>query len=171
MEGLQIRILADKSEGERITVPVLETVTLRNGESVQVPTGQTKLVNPDTPGVDHEPWPSAGVKLVSAPDECEIPTTTVDRGVQQGWIEMVDERLVRRPAGPADNPTRSWHYFNQCNALIFKTVDGDVTYKVVHQPDKYADFGEDSEPVTDEVYSYGNTRVDWFYGVRKEAQP
>lgn len=170
MEGLKIRKLADKSEGERVTVPVLETVELRNGEEVQVATGQVKLVNPDTPGTDHEPWPSAGIQLEVAPDETKIPTTVVDRGVEEGYIEAINPQFIRRPAGPADNPTRAWHYFMHCESLIFKTVDGDVEYVVVHQPDKYVDSNDDSESVTDSIYRAGDTRVDWYYGVRKEVQ-
>lgn len=168
MEGLKIRKLADKSEGERVVVPVLETVTLRNGEEVQVATGQTKLVNPDTPGTDHEPWPSAGIQLEVAPDECKIPTSVVDRGIQEGWITANGENLIRRPAGPADNPTRAWHYFVHYGQLVFHTVDGDVTYNVTRQPDKYV---EGDEPgvmeVTDELYAEGATQVDWHYGVEK----
>ncbi len=167
MEGLKIRKLADKSEGERITVPVLETVELRNGESIQIPTGQVKLVNPDTPGVDHEPWPFAGVKLEQAPDECGIPSTVVERGIHEGWITGTGEKMVRRPAGPADNPTRAWHYFVHYTELVFHTVDGDVVYSVTHQPDKYADFGDDDEQVTEALYRSGETRVDWFYGIQK----
>lgn len=169
MEGMQIRKLADKSEGERITVPVLETVELRNGEIVQVSTGRVKLVNPDTPGVEHEPWPTAGVKLEVAPDECRLATTVVDRGVEEGWIELVNDQLVRRPAGPAENPTRSWHYFNHCTQIIFHTVDGDVEYDVIYQPDKYVDSDDPTESVTDERYAAGETRVDWFYTVRKAS--
>jgi hypothetical protein len=181
MEGLKIRKLADKSEGERVIVPVLETVTLRNGEEVQVATGQVKLVNPDTPGTDHEPWPSAGIQLEVAPDEARIPTTTVDRGINEGWIEAENAEFLRRPAGPADNPTRAWHYFMHCTGLTFKTVDGDVYYEVTHNPDKYANNSQvdergqvvranehdDETPVTDEMYRAGETSVDWFYGVKK----
>jgi hypothetical protein len=168
MEGLKIRKLADKSEGERITVPVLETVELRNGEKVQVHTGQVKLVNPDTPGVDHEPWPLAGVKLEIAPDECRLSTSFVDRGINEGWLEGFGESLIRRPAGPADNPTRAWHYFTHYDELVFHTVDGDVTYRVTRQPDKYVEGDETGVmSVTDEFYRSGETQVDHFYAVEK----
>lgn len=184
MQGLLVRKLADKSDGERIEVPILEQLELANGETVQVLTGRSKLVNPNTPGVEHEAWPSAGVRLESAPDETRLPTSFVDNAVSEGWAERVNEKLVRRPAGPADRTTASWHIFMQCDAIIFHTVDGDVRYKVVHQPDKYADDSavdgrgaqvtenthDSSTPVTHDIYSAGETRVDWFYGVEKEDQ-
>jgi len=70
------------------------------------------------------------------------------------------------------------HVFSHYTYLTFHMVDGDYRYKVVHQPDKYADYsvathpdqveafeGDDTTPVTDEVYDAGATRVDWFYGL------
>lgn len=185
MAGMRIRKLADKSEGERIVVPELQEVELQNGETVLLPTGRNKLVNPTTPGLDHEPWPLAGIQLLEAPDYCELATSFVDAGAAEGWIELENARLVRRPAGPAETPTRAWHVFMHADAITFKTTDGEVRYKVVHQPDKYADDRRpdekgyldpledvlgDEEPVTKERYAAGETRVDWFYGVQKETQ-
>lgn len=167
MEGMRVRKVADKSDGERITVPVLETVELRNGETVQVATGQTKLVNPDTPGVDHEPWPLAGVQLEVAPDECRLSTAFVERAIHEGWLTGIGENMVRRPAGPADNPTRAWHYFVHYDELVFHTLDGDVEYRVTRQPDKYIDSDDPNESMTDEAYRSGETRVDHFYTVEK----
>ena len=57
------------------------------------------------------------------------------------------------------------HTFRHYEAM---TVCG-TRYKVTHQPDKYADPGDDDTPVTDEVYGSGQTRVDHFYGLKREA--
>ena len=72
--------------------------------------------------------------------------------------------------------------FVQAQAIVFHTLDGDVRYRVTHNPDKYADdstVGErnmpnddnshgDDTPVTDEMYASGQTRVDHFYDLVRE---
>jgi hypothetical protein len=50
--------------------------------------------------------------------------------------------------------------------VVFHFLDGDVRYEVTHQPDKYADPGDDETPVTEKVYKAGKTRVDHFYGLK-----
>lgn len=164
---LHIRKLADKSDGERVRVPVLTDLTLANGEVVQVPTGEVKLVNPATPGTDHEPWPLAGVQFVDeVPEQTAVSTGWLDNAVDEGWARRINERMVRRPSGPASQPgaTRP-HVFVHCDEVVFDTVDGEIRYRVTHQPDKYVADGDDETPMTSEHYAAGNSRVDWYYGL------
>lgn len=170
-EMMQIRKVADRSSGERLRVPVLSPVTLQDGTVVQVETGQVKLVNPDTPGDAHEPWPLLGVELIAPPHLCSVSTRLVDRAMAEGWIELVGAQAVRRPAGSAAEPASTVHSFTHADRLVFHTIDGDFIYDVVHQPDKYAAGGDDDTPVTDEAYAAGATRVDWFYGLQLAEYP
>jgi hypothetical protein len=125
---LVIRKLADKSEGRRVQKYEVSA----DGQSV-VP----KLVNPDTPGEDHEPWPFAGIRV-----EGEVPAKTavnpsfVTRGISEGWLSAENQRVVHKPAGPPDNEWASTHTFVQYETITLHTVDGDVVYNVVRNPDK-----------------------------------
>lgn len=138
-------------------------------------TGERYLYNPDTPGYDPEPWPLLGVEFVDgAPDEVEVPTSWVAKGIAEGWIEGVNGWGVVRPAGATQdvwNATQTGrpHVFVHYDALVFKTPIGedDVRYEIVHQPDKYVTDGSDEDTVTPELYADGRTRVDWFYGLRR----
>jgi len=163
---LHVRKLADKSDGERVRVPVLRDLELANGETVQVLTGEVKLVNPATPGVEHEPWPLAGVAFVGEiPEQTTVSARWLDRAVEEGWVRREGERLVRRPAGPSDAKMSSDHVFIHADEVVFDTVDGEVRYRVTHQPDKYVADGDDETPMTHEHYAAGNSRVDHFYGL------
>lgn len=164
---LTVRKLADKTGGERIRVPVTRPVEIAGGTVLQVPTGEVRLVNPDTPGDDHEPWPLAGIEVIDAPDQCTVPTGWVDRAVSEGWITLEGARLVRRPAGAASDPHATTHAFTHADALVIHAVDGDVRYLVTHQPDKYVADGDDETPMNREHYTAGNSRVDWYYGLEK----
>lgn len=158
---LTVRKLADTSTGTRVTRfdPV---------------TGEKKLVNPATPGDDHEPWPLAGIRIEGdAPRTTRVPTSWVSNGIAERWIEGVNGRPVVRPAGPTpdvwnSSQTGAPHLFMHYDALVLKTVDGDVRYRVVHQPDKYTDGDDPAEPATAEAYAQGRTRVDWFYDLELE---
>lgn len=127
------------------------------------------------------PRPLAGVRLKDAPPLATVPTKVVSAGVAEGWASLVGERVVHRPGGPASNPWLHTHTFQHADAIVFHTLDGDVTYRVTHQPDKYADYGQatspdaveefdsdDDTPVTADMYAAGATRIDWFYGIEKE---
>lgn len=137
-------------------------------------------------------WPLAGIDLVDQggksadpPSECRVPTSLVDKGRAEGWIEVEGEQVHHRPGGPPDDLWRVTHTFKHYDAIVLKTHDGrdDVRYKVLHQPDKYLDTTEytDLEPtphttakedaasVTDEHYAAGHTRVDWFYDLKLES--
>lgn len=126
---LELRRLADKSEGQRV---------VRFDEE----TGERKLVNPATPGNDHEPWPTAGITIINPdgpPQLTTISTDYVNQLVADGLVERKGEHAVTRPAGPYHAP---WsvppHTFIQCDYITFRdSYRGDVIYKVVQQPDKY----------------------------------
>lgn len=162
MPGLRLRLLADTSDGKRVV-------------RFDPLSGQRLLVNPavsdlaDPASWRHEPWPLAGVVIEGeTPARWRPSTALVDRGVAEGWIARENEQVVHRPGGP---PGRLWavtHTFVHCDALVLKTLDGDVRYRVLRQPDKYVDEAPDSEQVTPEIYAAGTTRVDWFYDVELE---
>jgi len=109
------------------------------------------------------------MEVVEAPQRTRLSTRLVDRGIQQGWIRGVGERVETRPAGAPTTPWKTTpnaprpHLFHHFDSLVV----GKIHYKVTHQPDKYADPGDDKTPVTDDVYQRGNTRVDWFYELER----
>ena len=139
----------------------------RSGRRVMV---EGRMVNPDTPGTDHEPWPLAGVGCVGEPPATlEISQKKVMEGKREGWITCEGEEVVHRPGGPADNPWQVTHTFLQLTALVFHFVSGDVRYKVMHNPDKYVEGKSAKAKVTDEIYAAGQTRVDFFYRLKKEG--
>lgn len=149
---------ADKSEGRREV------------RHVETPTGvERRLVNPDTPGDEHEPWPLASVDVMGdPPDEHGVSTHLVAAGISEGWITGEGEEVVHRPGGPPDNRWAVTHTFVQYASLTFHFDSGDVTYKVTHQPDKYVAGGTDKTKVTDEIYAAGETRVDAFYWLKRQ---
>lgn len=156
-----VRKFADRTGGERIVRfdPV---------------TGEKKLVNPATPGDAHEPWPLAGVQLIDPPDECVVSSRWVADAAREGWVTREGTRIVTRPAGPANVPDVENHLFVHADALVFHTVDGDVRYRVVRQPDKYAADEQgrplaDDEPVTPDMYAAGQTLVDWTFHLEREG--
>lgn len=160
MTILAIRKLADKTTGERIV-------------RYDPLTGEKKLVNPATPGDEHEPWPLAGVQFEGdIPFTTSVPTDYVDRAVREGWMERVNERAVVRPAGRtqtewSSSQTGTPHTFIQCDEIIFKTVEGDFRFKVTLNPDKYAADLDPEQTVTSELYEAGKTRVVNFYRLER----
>ncbi len=150
-EILRIRKVADTSSGERV---------VRYDQM----TGEKLLVDPADGAV--RPWPLAGVRLEgAAPAETSAGTSWVAEAIREGWLVGEGERVVHRPGGPDGNRWAKTHTFVHYDALVLRTLDGDVRYRVTHQPDKYADPGDDDTPVTDEAYAAGATRVDHFYGL------
>lgn len=115
------------------------------------------------------PWPLAGVRLLEVPETVDVPTSVVETGLREGWIVGDGGRIVNRPSRANRDDLSQPHTFVHYDRLTFKTVDGDVVFTVAHQPDKYADLGDDETPVTAEIYSAGATRVDHFYGLVKEG--
>jgi hypothetical protein len=90
------------------------------------------------------------------PPLISVSTSYVD---VEPWIELVDPRPVHKPGGPLERPWATTHTFVHCDELVLHLADGDVRYRVVHQPDKYDDeTGEPSDQPADPT-----THVDWFY--------
>lgn len=144
MSILAIRKLADKTSSERVV-------------RFDPETGERKLVNPHTVGNAHEPWPLKGVvfcdpngMMTDPPQETAISTTKVDEGQTEGWLTRENPRVVNKPGGPEDNPLLKVHTFIHADTLVFHTLDGDVRYTVVKQPDKVDD------------------EVTWYYGLQLE---
>lgn len=129
-------------------------------------------------------WPLAGVTIQLDKSGTGLMTTEMlAAGKAEGWISTTGDRVVVRPAGPPDEPMRATHTFIHYDTITFHTLDGDVEFKVTHQPDKYADYdqasdpdavkkftADDNTPVTDEMYAAGATRVDHFYDMKKAAR-
>lgn len=137
--GLEIRKLADKTSEQRITM--FDSVT-----------GEKKLVNPATEGEDHEAWPLAGIKIANGdgpPQYAAMSVSYVAQAISEGWIETTGEKRVFKPAGSKENPWSGTHTFIQYKTITIKTVDGDVTYNVTRNPDKYDKNGEPTEEAGD----------------------
>jgi len=149
-EGLVLRKLADKSEGERVS-------------AYDPATDMKYLVNPATG--EPEPWPLLGVRVEGdAPKHTKLSTNFVNLGVAEGWIEVENERMVHRPGGPAHDPWRVTHTFRQVDAIILKTLDGSVRYEVFGargQPDKYDENGNPTNRTGDP-----SAEVEWFYNLK-----
>lgn len=150
MSILTIRKLADTSRGERIT-------------RFDPETGERRLVNPATG--QPEPWPLLGISIEGdVPEQTTVPTSFVENGRREGWIEVEGERAVVRPAGPPGQPYLKQHTFIHADAIVLRLIDGDLRYRVVHQPDKYHDGPEGTDAVGDPT-----ARVDHFYGLEREG--
>lgn len=148
MEVLRVRKLADRS----VPVARFDPTT---GESL----------------ADPEPYAFAGLRIENdggAPAATTMGTAFIDRGTDEGWLSTEGETVVTRPSGPGSNPWKGTpHVFRHFERIVLHTVDGDVTYRVVHQADKYA--LEGYEQPTPEQYAAGETRVDWFVTLELEA--
>lgn len=171
MPGLTIRKVADMSAARQV--------------KYDPDTGERYLADPATG--QPSPRPLVGINLEDAPDKVRVSTNIISGGVAEGWAELVNPTPVVRPAGRTmaewnSSQTGTPHTFIHADAIIFHTLDGDVTYKVAHQPDKYVDPDAASHPdrvtkfkrgdkvkVTPEIYEAGATRVDHFYDLVKES--
>lgn len=131
--------------------------------------GRVIRINPET-GQEISSLPLKGVRPEGElPEECTVGNNFVARAISEGWASLVNQRVVFRPSGPANDRWGSAyppHAFIQADAVLFHFIDGDVRYDVVHQPDKYAASGDDATIVDDTIYQSGDTRVDHFYGLR-----
>jgi len=152
-QGFAFRKLADKSEGRRVRV----------GD---------RLVNPDTPGEDHEPWPLAGVEAVGElPQAGLLSMRYVNQAVVEGWLTLEGNRIVHRPGGPPEEPYRVTHTFVQGDRIVLALVSGDVAYRVARNPDKY---DADGNPVTEYPVPASSEwlagcDVDWSFHVELES--
>lgn len=160
-ETLIIRKLADQdAEREKVFHPI---------------TGQPILFEPDeataaliatlretVEGIEVSPRPFEGVRVEGDPPQ---KTTMGERlvacGRAEGWIDVEGETIVYRTSGPPENPYGPPpHQFLHFDTIIIKTVDGDLRYKVLENPDKWPD-------TKDGEAGFGG-EVRWFYEVELE---
>lgn len=156
LQPLSIRKLADKTD------PTEQRVRMFNPD-----TGQHYLVDANTG--EPKSWPFAGMEIIGDPPQyTTISSKLVISGEVEGWIELINPRQVHRPGGPATEPWRVTHTFTQADEVVLKTVDGDIHYVVIHQPDKYDDNedSDDNTPVSPVAYANGETRLDWFFTLK-----
>lgn len=142
---LRIRKRADTSSGTRV-------------KGLHPVTGEKVLIDPVSGAVS--PWPLLGVHIVNdeIPAQTKISMSYVANAVAEGWASITNERIVHKPGGPLSDPWRITHTFRHVDTFTIHTIDGDVTYRMTHQPDKYDDPAEPS-----------GSRVDWFYDMVREA--
>lgn len=157
--GIVVRKLADKSKAV---------------ERYNHATGETVLVNPDGGSLDKPSgngWPLKGLRIEGdPPPHIRVPTSWVTRGVNEGWITLSGETVKRFPAGPPANPRAKQHTVFQADTITLHTLDGDVVYRVAHQPGKYVldkPEAEGGEPVrectVEDVEAKRPARMDWFF--------
>lgn len=136
-EILTIRKVADRTAGDRI-------------RRFDPETGEPFLVNPTTGAA--EPWPLAGVQIENeggAPMETTVSPQFIRRGVAEGWIEVAGDQVVFRPGGTEDDPWKTTHTFIHYDAIVLKTLEGDVRYRVTENPDKWHSGPEGTDVVGD----------------------
>lgn len=162
MEPLVIRKLADQTV-ERVKVfdPLTgQTVLLDPEDAASLIEDLRPLMDRFTP----LPRPFLGISLENdePPKETQLSTRLVVRGKAEGWITVSGEDHVFRSSGPEDDPWGSPpHVFVHYDTITIQTVDGDLVYKVIEQPDKWPESeGEDEA-------GFGG-EVKWFYVVELE---
>lgn len=142
---LRLRRLADRTSGERV-------------HRYHPVTGSRVLVRPETlaqpdfsyDSMEAEPWPLLGVDVEGeAPRLTSISTSLVSQGKNEGWISSTNDRVVHKSGGPPSDPWAKTHTFLHSDVMTFHFQSGDVSYRVIHQPDKYVD------------------SVDWFYQLER----
>lgn len=149
---LEIRKLADKS--------------VRRDVRFDPETGERILVDPATGNPSSRPFLGVAIENDGGPPKyARISQRYALNAKIEGWIEIEGEKVVTRSQGPEEQPVSPEnppHVFVQGTALIFKTVDGDVRYKITQNPDKWPEkkVGE---------HGFGG-EVDWTYHLRLEKQ-
>lgn len=111
------------------------------------------------------PRPLVGMKIEGEmPDTLVLSTSFIAKGKSEGWIEVEGGTRVHRSSGPKSDP---WgnppHTFIHYDRITIKTVDGDFSFKVVEQPDKWPE-----EKGEDDDSGHGG-EVKWFYSLELEA--
>lgn len=160
MGGLRLRKLADQTE-ERValTHPV---------------TGQRDLYLPDDArqieaaiaevfaGFEPTPRPFLGIKIEESPEITKVSTGWVASAKAEGWVSTSpnEGEVVFRSSGPQDNP---WgappHSFVHYDSITIHTVDGDVVYDVVENPDKWPEEKDGKAGFGGEVHHYYELRL------------
>lgn len=101
------------------------------------------------------------------PSHVKVPVTTIDRGVAEGWITTEGDTPHHYAGGNTENPWGTVHTVVHRDSFTIHDVEGDLTYKITHQPGKRNGKGELDE--TDAVAGDQDATVDWFYLAELEA--
>lgn len=116
------------------------------------------------------PKPLAGIRIGSIDDHSTPPRVTgtsvknAEAGMSEGWLSLVDPQPVVFACGPAGKPFAKTLTFVHASAVVFHTLDGDVTYRVTRNPGKYT-AGGDLAPI-----SAGDPTTEVFHDYRLELQ-
>lgn len=140
VESLTLRKLADQTaERQKLFDPFTGQSILVTPENYEeVVTGLLEAMSAVVP----TPRPFLGIQIEgkAPPKRTRLSTSFVANAKAEGWIEVEDEDLVVRSSGPPEDPFGPRpHAFLHYSAITIKTVDGDLRYKVVENPDKWPD--------------------------------
>jgi hypothetical protein len=133
--GFRIRKVADMSKGSRVV-------------RYDPNTGAKILVNPESGKA--EPWPLLGIVLETKPQESAIPTKTVARGIQEGWIKVESPRWEVFPGGNESDPYKKHYSFVHGDVLRFVCLDEIVRYEIISEPRRWFDINTGRYLVTHE---------------------
>lgn len=120
-----------------------------------------------------EPWPMAGVSFgdrdtkSAPPRRALVATSQLATWRDRGVLSTEGSRIVLRSGGPTDNPWKVDpvrgipHMFEHLDRVIFHTLDGDVVYDVVENPDKWP-----AEKLDDTQETGFGGEVRWYYDLK-----
>lgn len=154
LESLTLRKLADQTvEREKLFDPFTGRAILLEPEKATALIAELKPVMKD---ITPDPRPFLGLRIEGDPPKrTSVSTNLVEQGIAEGWIEGEDEDLIVRSSGPRSRPFGPRpHAFLHFSALTFKTMDGEVRYKVVDNPDKWPEEKEGKAGFGGEVRHY-----------------
>lgn len=160
MANLSIRKLADPdAERTKLFDPLTGEAILLEPADAEVLAEQLR---PILESVTPSPRPFLGIKVEGeAPRRAKLPVSFVTRGVAEGWIETEGGEVVHRSSGPPEDP---WgppaHSFMHYDSITLKTVDGDVRYRVVENPDKWPEEKVDGAGFGGEVRHFYEVALD-----------
>ncbi len=78
--------------------------------------------------------PLKGVRLLDPPRQVVLPRSTIQNGLNQGYVSVVEPGIVYIHTGPSEDPTRNVEALETYKYVVFHTMDGDVTYEITQQP-------------------------------------
>lgn len=107
------------------------------------------------------------IELLEPSDYYHIPTSYVEKAVQEGWMSYPDGyQVVHRPGG---NKTSKWsasHTFVHAPTIAIHTITGEERFKVAQQPDKWG-YNEDERDDDGDFVGTPDSHVHWFYLVER----
>lgn len=88
-----------------------------------------------------EPYPFAGVDLMTNPERATFSETFVARERSEGWLELEGERPVNQHWTTQSGAPGQWNG-THADRIVLHTLGGDVVYAVVRNPGRYDDPNE-----------------------------